>query len=262
MEDVREKPMAVGRHGDQIDVAVDRCLDQLGRRVAHRERGVDAEPLRAQLGLKAIQIRPIRLHFLGLAQVQLIEMPSRPPVGNVNQQELGAGQSGELRHVIEDRLICVRVLDGDQDSPVHYVPTIICSSSQTFRSAIATATTHASARIHRGVTNGPILCGSLVNMTSGKTAKGNWRLSTTWLRMISGPVPRSPYAYTTAMAGMIATRRVISRRSHGRIRRLMNPSMTIWPASVPVSVAFCPEQRRATAKSALAMVVPRSGESS
>ena len=32
----------------------------------------------------------------------------------------------------------------------------------------------------------------------------------------------------------------------------MKPSITIWPASVPVSVAFCPEQSSAMAKSALA----------
>ena len=56
--------------------------------------------------------------------------------------------------------------------------------------------------------------------------------------------------------------RVMSRRSHGRSRRLMNPSITICPASVPVSVAFWPEQRSAIANRALASVVPRSGESS
>ena len=61
-------------------------------------------------------------------------------------------------------------------------------------------------------------------------------------------------------AGMMAISRVISRRSHGRRRRLMNPSITIWPASVPVSVAFWPEQSSATANSVLAIVVPSSGD--
>ena len=42
----------------------------------------------------------------------------------------------------------------------------------------------------------------------------------------------------------------------------MKPSITIWPASVPVSVAFWPEQSSATANSTLAIVVPSSGESS
>ena len=52
-------------------------------------------------------------------------------------------------------------------------------------------------------------------------------------------------------AGMIAMSRVISRRSHGRRRMLRKPSITICPASVPVSVAFWPEQSSATANSVL-----------
>ena len=66
----------------------------------------------------------------------------------------------------------------------------------------------------------------------------------------------------TTTAGTMAMRRVTSRRSHGRMRRLMNPSITICPASVPVSVAFCPEHNSATANNTLAIVVPSSGESS
>ena len=39
---------------------------------------------------------------------------------------------------------------------------------------------------------------------------------------------------------MIATSRVRRRRSHGRRRMFRKPSITIWPASVPVSVEFWP----------------------
>ncbi len=63
------------------------------------------------------------------------------------------------------------------------------------------------------------------------------------------------------IAGMMAMSRVIRRRSHGRSRRLMNPSMTIWPASVPVSVAFGSEKSSARANTVLATVVPSSGDS-
>lgn len=42
----------------------------------------------------------------------------------------------------------------------------------------------------------------------------------------------------------------------GRKRRLMKPSMTICPASVPVSVEFCPEASSATAKRMLATPTP------
>ena len=56
-------------------------------------------------------------------------------------------------------------------------------------------------------------------------------------------------------------RRVIIRRSHGGSRMSRKPSITIWPASVPVIVEFCPEASSATAKSVLAAVVPSSGAS-
>ena len=49
-------------------------------------------------------------------------------------------------------------------------------------------------------------------------------------------------------AGMMASERVIRRRSQGRMRKLRKPSITIWPARVPVSVEDCPEQSSATAK--------------
>ena len=60
-------------------------------------------------------------------------------------------------------------------------------------------------------------------------------------------------------AGMIAMSRVMRRRSQAGSRMLRKPSITIWPASVPVMVEFCPEASRATANSVLAAVVPRSG---
>ncbi len=63
-------------------------------------------------------------------------------------------------------------------------------------------------------------------------------------------------------AGTMAAMRVISRRSQGRMRKLRKPSMTIWPAMVPVMVEDWPEQSRATANNTPAMVVPSSGASS
>src|SRR5258706_128172 len=51
----------------------------------------------------------------------------------------------------------------------------------------------------------------------------------------------------------------VCRRSHGRSRMSRKPSITIWPASVPVSVEFWPLARSARANTVLAPVTPRSG---
>ena len=63
----------------------------------------------------------------------------------------------------------------------------------TFSAAMITAIDQASAFIHTRVhERRPSCARSLVNITSGNTANGSCRLRITWLRISSGPVPRSP----------------------------------------------------------------------
>ena len=50
---------------------------------------------------------------------------------------------------------------------------------------IIAAVSAASAVSQRGAMNGPILARLAVNITSGTTANGSCRLSTTWLRISS-----------------------------------------------------------------------------
>src|ERR1700738_3497578 len=57
--------------------------------------------------------------------------------------------------------------------------------SQTFRPVITRATKIARLLIQALFTNSPILARLEVNATSGKTAKGNWMESTTWLAIRS-----------------------------------------------------------------------------
>ena len=67
----------------------------------------------------------------------------------------------------------------------------------------------------------------LVNATSGKTAKLNCMLRTTWLKISNLAVPCSPYSTTTKMVGMIARLRVMSRRCQFGRRKRRKPSITI-----------------------------------
>ncbi len=53
----------------------------------------------------------------------------------------------------------------------------------------------------------------------------------------------------------------MSRRTQGWSRQRMKPSITTWPARVPVMVLLWPEASRATANRTLAAPVPRSGAS-
>ena len=63
-------------------------------------------------------------------------------------------------------------------------------------------------------------------------------------------------------AGMIASDRVISRRSHGRMRKCRKPSIVICPASVPVIVELWPAQISAMANAVGASLEPSRPSSS
>ena len=121
-----------------------------------------------------------------------------------------------------------------------------------------TAVTQASACTARELTNSPILNLSPVNFTRGTTAKLSCMLRITWLRIRS-----------------LRCRCAVKRgHDHGRDdgqhagnqaaqpglnRMCRKPSMMIWPASVPVSVEFCPVASSAKAKMVLAAVTPSEG---
>ncbi len=100
----------------------------------------------------------------------------------------------------------------------------------------------------------------LVKCSNGNMASGSRMHRTTWLRLTRSVIlvdsPRRPMI---RMAGMTARVRVSNRRTQGRMRQCMKPSMTTCPASVPVMVLLWPLASRATAKSVLAATLPRSG---
>src|SRR5882757_2253153 len=57
----------------------------------------------------------------------------------------------------------------------------------------------------------------------------------------------------------MAMRRVINRRSQGAMRKFKYPSITTWPASVPVMVELCPAATKATPNKIEAHSVPANG---
>ena len=87
-------------------------------------------------------------------------MPGRPAVGDVHQQQLGAGQPAS-------RSMCCRTARSAAEFSmatrilvyiaIPHDATNVCQSSQTFSAAMTTATGQASASIQRGATSGPIL---------------------------------------------------------------------------------------------------------
>jgi len=180
VEDVGKEPVSVGRHRDQIDVAIDGDADELARGITHGELGLHLEPAAREILFQSAEVRAIGLDFLGLPKIELIVVASGPAIGDVHEQQPRARQLRELRDVLEDRAIRAGVLDSDENMAVHgRAHENVWTSSQAFNTTMILATSHASDRIQAGETNGPIMRRSLVKITSGITANGSCRLSTT-----------------------------------------------------------------------------------
>jgi hypothetical protein len=93
--------------------------DELGRGIAHRQLTVDAEAGGCQLCTSAGQVRAIVAHFLGLAQVQILEVPGGKSVGDVDEEQACPGQLGQSCDVFQDGFIGLRVLNGDENVVIH-----------------------------------------------------------------------------------------------------------------------------------------------
>ena len=65
--------------------------------MARRAAGVDAA--RGEVLAEPLEIGAVVLDLLRFAQLEFVEVPGRPAVGDVHQQQPGAGQSGELLDV-------------------------------------------------------------------------------------------------------------------------------------------------------------------
>src|SRR5712671_724336 len=262
MDDVRDSAMSMSRHRDEVAVLALPTRRDLLRRISARQDRLGLESIFFQSVSDRLDVLAVALHLLRLTEVELVDTARRPAVGDVDQHDrrVVIACARQLPDVREDHLVVRRVLDGHEYALVHQLtdPRKNWSSSQMLSPAITNATKYASDFNQVGLTNSPIFALSDVKPTSGKTANESCMLRTTWLSTSSLAVPLSPYMIATIAAGTIAIARVMSRRSHGRIRRLRNPSITIWPASVPVSVEFCPEARSASANTMLAPP-PRSG---
>ena len=150
--------MAVRGHGDEIDLLGACRADDLRRRIAAREAPLRVESRRPQASREAFEVLAIVPHLLRLAELQLVVGPGRPAVGDVQQQQLRVRQARERLDVREDRLVCGRVFDGDEDALIHGLRSGSIhrtgrrssdTAASTFSAAITSATGQASARIQK-----------------------------------------------------------------------------------------------------------------
>ena len=127
MQHVGDEPVAMRRHGDQIDVSFVGDANQLVGRIAFGQQHVDASVPPLSVPSDALEIGAVGLHFLRLAQVQPIEVAGRPAVGDVHEQQFGAREARQVFRVRQDGRVCCGMLERDKNAAIHrrrfYTPT-------------------------------------------------------------------------------------------------------------------------------------------
>ena len=73
------------------------------------------KPARRQIGAELFEVRAIRSASPPTRAASAFEIARRPAVGDVHEQQLGAGQPRQLRDVRQDRAVGGRVLDRDEN---------------------------------------------------------------------------------------------------------------------------------------------------
>jgi hypothetical protein len=122
VKQIADKAMAVRRHGDEINVVGADELDDLVRGFPHREHTVDGKALAAQLRGAALEIGSVHFDFLAFREIELVKVSCDPAISDVHEQKARAGHSSQRFDVIQDRLICGAILDGDKDGAIHSSP--------------------------------------------------------------------------------------------------------------------------------------------
>src|SRR2546421_114703 len=165
-----------------IDFASARELDDFGRGIAHGENGVDFVTFGAQFRGECREILAVLFHLLAFLELQTLVVPRRPTIGHVHQGQLRVRQFRERTNVAQNRLVGLAILNGNEDRVVHRRNQAlnqsrkVCIRSQAFSNAMTLATIQESHFTSGPFTNSPIFNLSLLNITSGKTAKLSCKL--------------------------------------------------------------------------------------
>src|SRR5665213_1000932 len=111
--------MPVCRHRDEVALLTLRGRGDLVYRIAARQNRIGLQAIALESCRHALEIRAVPLNFLALTQVELMDVARSPAVSDVDEDDRRVAEARELAHVIENRLVERRVLEGNEYPLVH-----------------------------------------------------------------------------------------------------------------------------------------------
>ena len=119
VEKVAEQAVAVSGHGNQIAMFAFGGFEYFRRWVAQRQHGFNGKSVAAKLAGHLFQIRAVVFHFLGLGQLELVEIARNPAVGDVQQQQFCPGQPDQRPDVVENDPVRRAVFKRNENVLIH-----------------------------------------------------------------------------------------------------------------------------------------------
>jgi hypothetical protein len=119
IKNVADETVAMGGHGNQVNILFAGQLNNLVGRFAKGENGVADKAIIDQFALSFFQIHAVLFHFFAFGQFQLIKISRHPAVGNMDQQNFRSRHPRKRLDVAEDGLVGSAVFKWDENALIH-----------------------------------------------------------------------------------------------------------------------------------------------
>jgi len=119
IKNVTDETVAMGGHGNQVNILFAGQFNNLVGGFAKSEDGVASKTVIDQLALSFFEVGAILFHLFAFRQFQLIKISRHPAVGNMDQQKFRAGQSRKRLDVAEDGVVGSAVFKWDENVLIH-----------------------------------------------------------------------------------------------------------------------------------------------
>ena len=110
---IADQSMAMAGHGDEIAIFLFSRFQNFLRRFTHCELARNRQPLCPEFFRNNFQIRAVSFDFLGLGELELVEIARGETVGDVKQQQFGFELLCQFSHMRNQAFIRPAVLQRD-----------------------------------------------------------------------------------------------------------------------------------------------------
>src|SRR5689334_1034738 len=106
-------------HGDEIHLLARCSGGDFPRRVTGRQHAFRPKTALLEVLADVLEVLAIFAHLLRLAQLELVDVARRPPVGDVNEHDLRLAERRQAADVLHDRRVVARMLERYENALVH-----------------------------------------------------------------------------------------------------------------------------------------------